>query len=82
VGYWARIKHGHTEVRIPLPDIADSGLEIIYMQRKDPSTAQPGAVSELDRIMAFERNESNRIAVPKQLTDPHPPSTTGDSFLV
>ncbi len=71
LGYWARIQHGQKVSRTPLPAIGDSGLDVINIREKGQAAIQPGETSEVDRVIAAGREESNRIVVPELLTAPH-----------
>jgi hypothetical protein len=64
LGYWAKLAHGKTVVRPPLPTIGDHRLEVVEIKKRPLVSCRPKPHSaELEKEMP--------IAVPERLTSPH-----------
>jgi hypothetical protein len=65
LGYWAKLAHGKTVARPPLPNTSDNRLEVIEI-RKRP------LVSAGLKPQSTEQEKETPIVVPERLTSPHP----------
>jgi hypothetical protein len=65
LGYWAKLAHGKTVSRPPLPNIDDQRLERIEIRKRPLFSGGP-------KPQAREQEKDASIAVPERLTSPHP----------
>ena len=65
LGYWAKLAHGKTVPRPPLPNISDNRLEFIEIRKRSLVSAGPKPQST-----GLEKEPP--IPVPERLTSPHP----------
>jgi hypothetical protein len=65
LGYWARLAHGKTVARPPLPSIGDQRLEIIEIRKRPLVSAGP-------KPQSTELEKEPPISVPERLSSPHP----------
>jgi len=65
LGYWAKLAHGKTMVRPPIPSIGDQRLERIEIRKRPLAPGGP-------KPQASEQEKEAPIAVPERLTSPHP----------
>src|SRR5690349_5634418 len=65
LGYWAKLAHGKTMVRPPLPNIGDQRLERIEIRKRPLAPDGP-------KLQSSEQEKEAPIAVPERLTSPHP----------
>jgi hypothetical protein len=65
LGYWARLAHGKTVARPPLPSIGDQRLEIIEIRKRPFFSAGP-------KPQSTELEKEPPIPVPERLISPHP----------
>jgi hypothetical protein len=65
LGYWARLAHGKTVARPPLPSIGDQRLEIIEIRKRPLVSAGP-------KPQSTELEKEPPIPAPERLSSPHP----------
>ena len=65
LGYWAKLAHGKTVPRPPLPNVDDQRLERIEIRKRSLFSGGP-------KPQASEQEKEAPIAVPERLTSPHP----------
>jgi hypothetical protein len=65
LGYWAKLAHGKTVPRPPLPNINDQRLERIEIRKRPLFSAGP-------KLQSSEQEKEAPVAVPERLTSPHP----------
>ncbi|HEY7163865.1 MAG TPA: hypothetical protein VIB79_04850 [Candidatus Binatia bacterium] len=65
LGYWAKLAHGKTVARPPLPNIDDQQLERIEIRKRPLFFSGP-------KPQANEQQKEAPIPIPERLTSPHP----------
>ena len=71
-GYWAKLEHGKAVEQAPLPPEGEETPILIHAQFDGIGVEDPSLPGQVQKLIEFELDPTNKIIVPEQMSSPHP----------